>query len=169
MVGAHGQWHLPAKRQDLNLHVTHAEHGKPVASPMKWAGQPRGRLTGLRVKEGGGSECRSVVGRIGVEVEHRHHPTRKRADFRSVLHHESSSDAPTESGAEERPLTHARPGSTFAWRDMDSGQRGPLQMQSSNASQPYRGTIARNGFWSCLLYTSPSPRDLSTSRMPSSA
>ena len=24
-------------------------------------------------------------------------------------------------------------------------------------------------FWSCLLYTSPSPRDLSTSRMPSSA
>eukprot|EP00831_Metopus_contortus_P065443 TRINITY_DN5846_c0_g1_i2.p1 TRINITY_DN5846_c0_g1~~TRINITY_DN5846_c0_g1_i2.p1 ORF type:complete len:430 (+),score=64.55 TRINITY_DN5846_c0_g1_i2:40-1329(+) len=25
------------------------------------------------------------------------------------------------------------------------------------------------GFWGCLLYTSPSPRDLSTSRMPSSA
>eukprot|EP00831_Metopus_contortus_P037593 TRINITY_DN29611_c0_g2_i1.p2 TRINITY_DN29611_c0_g2~~TRINITY_DN29611_c0_g2_i1.p2 ORF type:complete len:120 (-),score=21.56 TRINITY_DN29611_c0_g2_i1:104-463(-) len=25
------------------------------------------------------------------------------------------------------------------------------------------------GWWSCLLYTSPSPRDLSTSRMPSSA
>ena len=25
------------------------------------------------------------------------------------------------------------------------------------------------GFYSCLLYTSPSPRDLSTSRMPSSA
>ena len=24
-------------------------------------------------------------------------------------------------------------------------------------------------FWPCLLYTSPSPRDLSTSRMPSSA
>ena len=24
-------------------------------------------------------------------------------------------------------------------------------------------------FWLCLLYTSPSPRDLSTSRMPSSA
>ena len=33
--------------------------------------------------------------------------------------------------------------------------------------------IIRNGsrgmFWLCLLYTSPSPRDLSTSRMPSSA
>ena len=26
-----------------------------------------------------------------------------------------------------------------------------------------------NVFWTCLLYTSPSPRDLSTSRMPSSA
>ena len=25
------------------------------------------------------------------------------------------------------------------------------------------------GVWACLLYTSPSPRDLSTSRMPSSA
>ena len=25
------------------------------------------------------------------------------------------------------------------------------------------------GYWDCLLYTSPSPRDLSTSRMPSSA
>ena len=24
-------------------------------------------------------------------------------------------------------------------------------------------------YWTCLLYTSPSPRDLSTSRMPSSA
>ena len=26
-----------------------------------------------------------------------------------------------------------------------------------------------DGVWICLLYTSPSPRDLSTSRMPSSA
>ena len=26
-----------------------------------------------------------------------------------------------------------------------------------------------SGEWDCLLYTSPSPRDLSTSRMPSSA
>ena len=30
-------------------------------------------------------------------------------------------------------------------------------------------TSATSVFWSCLLYTSPSPRDLSTSRMPSSA
>ena len=27
----------------------------------------------------------------------------------------------------------------------------------------------KNKAWTCLLYTSPSPRDLSTSRMPSSA
>ena len=28
---------------------------------------------------------------------------------------------------------------------------------------------SQSGAWTCLLYTSPSPRDLSTSRMPSSA
>ena len=32
-----------------------------------------------------------------------------------------------------------------------------------------RKVRARGGFKYCLLYTSPSPRDLSTSRMPSSA
>ena len=31
------------------------------------------------------------------------------------------------------------------------------------------GTPAYSYLWDCLLYTSPSPRDLSTSRMPSSA
>ena len=35
-------------------------------------------------------------------------------------------------------------------------------------SLPVKGTIHMLGT-SCLLYTSPSPRDLSTSRMPSSA
>ena len=30
-------------------------------------------------------------------------------------------------------------------------------------------TRAKRALWICLLYTSPSPRDLSTSRMPSSA
>ena len=32
-----------------------------------------------------------------------------------------------------------------------------------------RANIVNRLFFSCLLYTSPSPRDLSTSRMPSSA
>ena len=31
------------------------------------------------------------------------------------------------------------------------------------------GAISRRNMYNCLLYTSPSPRDLSTSRMPSSA
>ena len=31
------------------------------------------------------------------------------------------------------------------------------------------GGVSSQCSWSCLLYTSPSPRDLSTSRMPSSA
>ena len=36
-------------------------------------------------------------------------------------------------------------------------------------AQGYSGPSAYQQFMSCLLYTSPSPRDLSTSRMPSSA
>src|SRR5712692_1593236 len=84
-----------------------------------WAGQPRGRLTGLRVKESGGSECRLVTRRIGVEVERRYHPARKRADFRLVPHHENNRDASTENRAEERHPTHARSGSAFDWRDID--------------------------------------------------
>src|SRR6202140_2104309 len=73
---------------------------------------------GMRAEESGGSECRPVMGRTGVEeVERRHHPTRKRADFRTVLLHENNCDASTESCAEERLRAHARSGSTFDWRD----------------------------------------------------
>ena len=36
-------------------------------------------------------------------------------------------------------------------------------------SKPFLGIHHLEGHLSCLLYTSPSPRDLSTSRMPSSA
>ena len=72
----------------------------------------------MRVEESGGSECRPVMGRTGVEeVERRHHPTRKRADFRMVLLHENNCDASTENCAEERQTAHARSGSTFDWRD----------------------------------------------------
>ena len=39
-------------------------------------------------------------------------------------------------------------------------------MGVASAKNPVRMAIAA---WDCLLYTSPSPRDLSTSRMPSSA
>jgi RNA-directed DNA polymerase len=74
---------------------------------------------GVRVEEGGGSECRPVAGRIGVEVERRHYPARKRADFRQVLLHEKSCDASTESCAEERLLTHARSAPKVDWRNID--------------------------------------------------
>ena len=40
--------------------------------------------------------------------------------------------------------------------------------QSGYIAFPLVGAIAARGY-TCLLYTSPSPRDLSTSRMPSSA
>src|SRR5260370_6715585 len=79
----------------------------------------------MRAEEGGGSECRAVTGRIGVEAVSRHHPARKRADFRRVLHHENGCDTSTESCAEERPAAHARSGSTFEWRDNNWADRPP--------------------------------------------
>ena len=36
-------------------------------------------------------------------------------------------------------------------------------------SQPYRHVVVMSFFATCLLYTSPSPRDVEESRMPSSA
>ena len=45
----------------------YAEQGKPVVSPVT-AGEPQGTLLALRVKDGGESECRSVMDRIGVET-----------------------------------------------------------------------------------------------------
>src|SRR5437899_5972718 len=72
---------------------------------------------GMRAEESGGSECRPVMGRTGVEAVSRQHPTRKRADFRTVLLHENNCDASTESRAEERLRAHARSGLTFDWRD----------------------------------------------------
>ena len=46
-------------------------------------------------------------------------------------------------------------------KNLDSGLRGvPVGTCQTSFVDPYEG---------CLLYTSPSPRDLSTSRMPSSA
>jgi hypothetical protein len=50
---------------------------------------PQGLPIALRVEEDGESECRSVIDRIGVALIEEHHPTRKRADFRLVFHHES--------------------------------------------------------------------------------
>ena len=40
---------------------------------------------------------------------------------------------------------------------------------SGHKGQKARSGVAINGFEGCLLYTSPSPRDVEESRMPSSA
>ena len=45
---------------------------------------------------------------------------------------------------------------------------GPREVHPKHLTLPDRA-ILRTRYHICLLYTSPSPRDLSTSRMPSSA
>ena len=42
-------------------------------------------------------------------------------------------------------------------------------VKATKANKDQAEKIARDKIRDCLLYTSPSPRDLSTSRMPSSA
>ena len=52
-----------------------------------------------------------------------------------------------------------------------SAALGPINILINNAARDDRHSIesVTPEYWDCLLYTSPSPRDLSTSRMPSSA
>ena len=57
----------PAKRRDPTRSEINAEQGKSVVSPVM-AGEPQGTPLVLRVKDGGESECRSVIDRIGVET-----------------------------------------------------------------------------------------------------
>ena len=55
----------PAKRKGPPRSEIHAEQGKPIALPVT-AGEPRGTLLALWVKECGESECLSVMDRIRV-------------------------------------------------------------------------------------------------------
>jgi hypothetical protein len=82
----------PAERRNLTYAGICAERGKPVDLPVVTAtreSEPQGEPMGLRVEDGGRSECLPVMGRIGVEpggctvsaAERVHHPARKRADF----------------------------------------------------------------------------------------
>ena len=53
---------------------------------------------------------------------------------------------------------------------LESCKGNPKDVAENQRTARKRGGKAKNGgFSDCLLYTSPSPRDLSTSRMPSSA
>ena len=64
------------------------------------------------------------------------------------------------SGSEANP-TGAAPGPGGRAGDFDLGRGAAGATAGAGTHQPVTAT--------CLLYTSPSPRDLSTSRMPSSA
>ena len=66
------------------------------------------------------------------------------------------------------------------WADPGRSQRGAINhrdggrgvyFEDPDASAPVDVTAEVDGFvtWACLLYTSPSPRDMRRSRMPSSA
>ena len=46
---------------------------------------------------------------------------------------------------------------------------GKNYIELTNGQTKFQGEEFNTDIYSCLLYTSPSPRDLSTSRMPSSA
>ena len=57
-------------------------------------------------------------------------------------------------------------------KQWEAGTSFPTDKKIINALEGLLGTEITqtlDGFSTCLLYTSPSPRDLSTSRMPSSA
>ena len=67
-----------------------------------------------------------------------------------------------EAGGPKKSKRHAAP--------LTYGSKiGILHGASQYVNQDFEGQIEETESISCLLYTSPSPRDLSTSRMPSSA
>ena len=98
-----------------------------------------------------------------------HHAPRKNGPAPSDLLPVARTGSAEGSRQGEGKQVGTRPGSVF-W-PLVAGRVGPTGRQSRPIRVPY--DISRR--WkrcstrSCLLYTSPSPRDLSTSRMPSSA
>ena len=68
----------PAERQNLNHMGTCMERGKPVGLPVKES-EPQGTLMGLRVEDGGESQCLPVIGGIGVEPVSKVRETRRLA------------------------------------------------------------------------------------------
>ena len=76
---------------------------------------------GRRVKEGGESECRLVMRRIGVAPPIRqHHPTRKRADFHLVSRHEKV-DGDTETGVRRIGSSRVAAGASLRGLKRDTG------------------------------------------------
>ena len=92
----------PAKSGDPTHPGTSTERGKPVVLPTRESDsqeEPMGR----RVKDGGGSECRPVTGRIGVEpTGDITPPEREPTSLGSSLTREPR---PTDSGEQSRSVT----------------------------------------------------------------
>ena len=61
-----------------------------------------------------------------------------------------------------------RKGASYIYIE-DKGKKGFVEALDGKCEQIHEGQNLIVLYSSCLLYTSPSPRDLSTSRMPSSA
>ena len=64
-------------------------------------------------------------------------------------------------------------GGALLWHSNESGDiaftPGVALLGHQNMTKSATGFMVTTPYYYCLLYTSPSPRDLSTSRMPSSA
>ena len=59
--------------------------------------------------------------------------------------------------------------SSWSYVQGNWGQADPNVLMTDIGNNLHEITIDIDQYYGCLLYTSPSPRDLSTSRMPSSA
>ena len=66
----------------------------------------------------------------------------------------------------------------LTWKTLEGIEVSPIYTQEDLSNLEHLGTLpgqepftrgVKATMYACLLYTSPSPRDLSTSRMPSSA
>ena len=57
----------------------------------------------------------------------------------------------------------------LTWEDMDTGHDVTWNITTGLTINPGEGAVTAAVTYGCLLYTSPSPRDMRRSRMPSSA
>ena len=99
-------------------------------------------------------------------------PERERYGIVSILRNLSPSRMPTFDdyynalGANSGNLLFTN----AVWRQLEGDKvRLNFKVDPAKANDKYSAIIFPAANWICLLYTSPSPRDLSTSRMPSSA
>ena len=93
------------------------------------------------------------------EVTKGFYKTKRNNSNCSVLSYDSLSELDSSDNESFSQTKHSLKG-TSKWELF--GKRHPLAQPKEDFVIPHRNP-------SCLLYTSPSPRDLSTSRMPSSA